>query len=473
MVFSSTVFIFVFLPITFLGYFIIDKKYRNYWLLFVSLVFFGWSQPNYLWIIILNIVVNYFCAMLIDDLDRLRKPVMIVSVIANLIILFYFKYFDFAIYSINKIVGSELALREIILPIGISFFTFQGMSYVIDVYRKDVPVQKNIFKVGLYIVLFPQLIAGPIVRYKDIASEIDARNISLDDFCYGIERFIWGLGKKVIIANTMASLVDSIWNNGADANTWTVAWIGSIAYTLQIYFDFSGYSDMAIGLGRMFGFHFSENFKLPYISTNISEFWRRWHISLSSWFRDYVYIPLGGNKKNVYLNLSIVFLLTGIWHGASWHFIVWGIWNGFFILLERLLKEKSKECCVENARKNAIKCMLMRVYTLAVVNFGWILFRAPGTRDALKYIATMFGIIRPEQPGFTLFWYLDRWALTIMFIGILFATDIPSMVVEKSKKLLSNKVIVLFKLFILIFVFYFSIMRIVSGTYNPFIYFQF
>lgn len=475
MVFSSTVFIFVFLPLTFLGYFIIDERYKNYWLLFVSLVFFGWLQPKYLWIIILNIVVNYSCAMLIGNLGggRLRKTVLIGSLIANLSILFYFKYFDFAISSINKIVGSELALREIILPIGISFFTFQGMSYVIDVYRKDVPVQKNIFKVGLYIVLFPQLVAGPIVRYKDIASEINARHISLDDFSYGIERFIWGLGKKVIIANTMASLVDSIWNNGAAANTWTVAWIGSIAYTLQIYFDFSGYSDMAIGLGRMFGFHFNENFKLPYISKSISEFWRRWHISLSSWFRDYVYIPLGGNKKNVYLNLSIVFLLTGIWHGASWHFIVWGIWNGFFILLERLLKDKSKECCVENAGKNTVKCMLMRLYTLAVVNFGWILFRAPHTRAALQYIATMFGIIRPEKPGFTLFWYLDRWTLTIMFIGILFATTIPSMVVAKSKELLSNKAFVTCKLFILIFVFYFSIMRIVSGTYNPFIYFQF
>lgn len=218
------------------------------------------------------------------------------------------------------------------------------MSYVIDVYRKDVPVQKNIFKLALYIVLFPQLIAGPIVRYKDIASEIDDRRVTIEDFSYGIERFIIGLGKKAIIANSMASMVDSIWNNGATENTWIIAWIGSIGYTLQIYFDFSGYSDMAIGLGRMFGFHFNENFNMPYISKNISEFWRRWHISLSSWFKDYVYIPLGGNRKHVYLNLAIVFLLTGIWHGASWHYIAWGVWNGAFILIERAVrKNREKE----------------------------------------------------------------------------------------------------------------------------------
>ena len=275
MVFSSTVFIFVFFPITMIGYFLMKEEYRNYWLFFVSLIFFGWSQPKYLWIILLNIIINYTCAVLIDRVKKLRKMTLFLAVTANLAILFYFKYFDFAIDTVNHLTGGSIALKNIILPIGISFFTFQGMSYVIDVYKGDVPVANNIFHVGLYIVLFPQLIAGPIVRYKDIASEVKSRKTTPEDLSFGIERFIIGLAKKAIIANTMAAAADAIWNNGASNNTWAVAWGGSIAYTLQIYYDFSGYSDMAIGLGRMFGFHFNENFNLPYISKSISEFWRR------------------------------------------------------------------------------------------------------------------------------------------------------------------------------------------------------
>lgn len=324
MVFSSTLFLFCFLPITLLVYYLVQDKYKNYWLLLVSLLFFGWSQPNYLWIIVLSIGINYIGALIVDYMSKFKKPLLILTIMANVLLLFYFKYFNFVLESINKIFDFNFEVLDIVLPIGISFFTFQGMSYVIDVYRKEVLVQKNILKLGLYIVLFPQLIAGPIVRYKDIAAEIDNRKTTLEDFSYGIERFVIGLGKKAIIANTMAVTADAIWNNGALNNSWITAWVGSISYTLQIYFDFSGYSDMAIGLGRMFGFHFNENFNLPYISQSISEFWRRWHISLSSWFKDYVYIPLGGNRKNVYLNLSIVFLLTGIWHGAAWHYVLWG-----------------------------------------------------------------------------------------------------------------------------------------------------
>lgn len=475
MVFSSTIFLFVFLPLTLAGYYLIREKYKNYWLFFVSLVFFGWSQLNYLWIIILNIVINYSCAMLIGYLKKMRKPIMIAGVAANLLILFYFKYFDFVVDSINKVTGSSFALKEIILPIGISFFTFQGMSYVIDVYRKDVPVQKNIFKVGLYIVLFPQLIAGPIVRYKDVAIEIDRRRETLNDFSSGIERFIIGLAKKAIIANTMAVMADSIWGNGADANSWSIAWVGSIAYMLQIYFDFAGYSDMAIGLGRMFGFHFNENFNLPYISKSITEFWRRWHISLSSWFRDYVYIPLGGNRKNVYLNLSIVFLLTGIWHGASWHYIIWGVWNGFFILAERLIRNRkgAKKDGGKEEKTSVIKCIFSKVYTLSVINFGWILFRAPHTRDALDYVKTMFGVIVPADTGYTLFWYLDRWTLTIMLIGILFASSIPTRIGSFMKEHMPENVFLITKYIGLLFLFYFAMIRIVAGTYNPFIYFQF
>lgn len=462
MVFSSTLFIFLFLPITLLGYYIAPGKLKNYWLFFVSLIFFGWSQLNYLWIILLSILLNYICALLIDKLNKPKKFILVIAVLANLAILFYFKYFDFVINSINEIAKTTFKLKGIILPIGISFFTFQGMSYVIDVYRKTVPAQKNIFKVGLYIVLFPQLIAGPIVRYTDIVEKIDERKVSLDDFSYGIERFIIGLGKKAIIANTMASMVDAIWNNGATENSWIVAWVGSIGYTLQIFFDFSGYSDMAIGLGRMFGFHFNENFNLPYISKSISEFWRRWHISLSSWFRDYVYIPLGGNRKNVYLNLSIVFLLTGIWHGAAWHFILWGVWNGFFILLERLLR-----------KKDSSKAFFSKLYTLFIVNIGWVLFRAPNIKDAVKYIAVMFGAIAPEKPGYSVFWFLDRWTLTVMLIGIFFASAVPTKLGKLMKAHVAEKAFQIAKYMLLLMLFYMAMIRIVSGTYNPFIYFQF
>lgn len=310
------------------------------------------------------------------------------------------------------------------------------------------------------------------VRYKDIAKEIDNRIINLDVLTTGIERFIVGLGKKAIIANTMAEMVDSIWANST-GNTCGIAWLGSIAYTLQIYFDFSGYSDMAIGLGKMFGFNFNENFNLPYISKNISEFWRRWHISLSSWFRDYVYIPLGGNRKNVYLNLAIVFVLTGIWHGASWHYIVWGVWNGTFILIERLfLNDKDKNSACGNIR-NALKNSAMKAYTLIVVNTGWVIFRAPHTSEAITYIQTMLGILQPERPGFTIAWFLNRWTLSIMIVGIFFSSSLPKTFRTMIKGNLSNSVYTACKYLALLGVFYISIMRIVSGTYNPFIYFQF
>lgn len=304
--------------------------------------------------------------------------------------LIYFKYFNFLLDTANNIFDLSFSLKTIILPIGISFFTFQGMSYVIDVYRGQVPIQKNPLKVALYIVLFPQLIAGPIVRYTDVVTEIDNRDITASDFAYGIERFIIGLSKKTIIANSMAVVTDTIWNRGAGNNQVIVAWLGSMAYTLQIYYDFSGYSDMAIGLGRMFGFHFNENFDLPYISKNISEFWRRWHISLSTWFRDYVYIPLGGNRKRVYRNLAIVFLLTGIWHGASWTFIVWGMWNGLFILIERFTKNLYSKNN-KSHRNTLLGNILSNIYTLFVINLGWVFFRANTISDAIIYM-------RPIEP---------------------------------------------------------------------------
>lgn len=328
MVFSSNVFIFCFLPIVILfDRFLKDTRLSNIWLLLASLIFFSWSQPKYLWLIIASIVINYLSGILVEKNQTIfgsNRIAFILCILLNVGLLFYFKYFDFSISSINMIFGKNIPLKNVILPIGISFFTFQGMSYVIDVYKGEVKATYKITDVALYIALFPQLIAGPIVRYTDIYHNIHHREKDYHCLYEGIRRFIVGLGKKAIIANSLGAVVDQIWKQGAGNNTVGVAWIGSIFYTLQIYYDFSGYSDMAIGIGHILGFHFPENFDRPYLSTSISEFWRRWHMTLSGWFRDYIYISMGGNRKHEYLNLLIVFIITGIWHGASWNFVVWG-----------------------------------------------------------------------------------------------------------------------------------------------------
>lgn len=472
MVFSSTLFIFLFLPITLIGYFLFNKlnnkNIRNCWLLFVSLIFFSWSQLNYTLIILASILINYCGALLIskNSSNSNKKLFLSATVFLNLTLLFYFKYFNFSINTINDLFKTNISYKEIILPIGISFFTFQGLSYVIDVYKKDVPCQTNPLKVALYITLFPQLIAGPIVRYKTVAGEIESRHTSLSDFTYGIERFIIGLSKKAIIANALALIADTIWNTDLGNNYTSVAWLGSIAYSLQIFFDFSGYSDMAIGLGRMFGFHFDENFNAPYISKSISEFWRRWHISLSSWFRDYVYIPLGGNKSHVYLNLAIVFLLTGVWHGAAWTFILWGIWHGIFILIERRLGLN------KSTTKNPFILILKSIYTLLVVNFGWVLFRAPSINAAIIYVKNMF-MVSDTKPIYTLVWYLNKWNIFILIVAILLAFNLPQMIYKKFSSKINENILFTVKYIALLILFGLSIFRIIGGTYNPFIYFQF
>lgn len=469
MVFSSNLFIFFFLPLTIWGYFFLGKRFQNIFLLLMSTIFFAWSQPNYLWLIWLNIFTNYLCALFIAKFSNavMRRLFLLSALIVNLGLLVYFKYFNFLIDSANNLFHMELTPKNIILPIGISFFTFQGLSYVIDVYRKNVAVQKNLFKVALYILFFPQLIAGPIVKYSDVELQINHREISIDDFSVGLKRFIIGLGKKAILANTLAVMVDNIWNYGVAHYTVAIAWLGCVGYTLQIYFDFAGYSDMAIGLGRIFGFHFNENFNLPYISKSITEFWRRWHISLSTWFREYVYIPLGGNRKHVYLNLAIVFLLTGIWHGAAWNYILWGIWHGIFILAERYVK-KNNICIIKKGTT-----ILSRIYTLSVVGIGWVLFRADNLDSAITYLKAMFGISLSTTPGFDVFWYLNKWNVTILIIAIILSTELPGKLAIRIRNTISENTYFIVEKIFLLLLFAFSLIRIVAGTYNPFIYFQF
>ena len=471
MVFSSNVFLFIFLPIVLMGYYIVGKGVRNYWLLFVSLFFYGWNQPQFLWIILYCIIINYIGGILISkgNSGKSKLAVTVITISLDLICLFYFKYCNLVIKTIERLTDSSLVVTEILLPIGISFFTFQSMSYVLDVYRTKVSAQRNPFKLALYIVLFPQLVAGPIVRYSEVAKEIDDREKTFDNLLYGIRRFIIGLSKKTIIANTMAVVADSIFEVSPYENTVLIAWLGIICYTLQIYFDFSGYSDMAIGLGRMFGFHFGENFNYPYISRTISEFWRRWHISLSSWFRDYVYIPLGGNRKHVYTNLIIVFLLTGIWHGAAYQFIAWGVFHGFFIVLERYLRTRIKSI---NMQSVVIKT-LQYGYTLVVVMVGWVFFRAPGMRYGIEYIGSMFGFLKEITPRFDIRWYLDRYTVLILIIAVLWSTPL----LQKIWDGIAQKVNETCRNFImnagLLLLFVYSLSCIVMSTYNPFIYFQF
>ena len=442
-------------------------------LLFVSLFFYGWGEPKFVLVMLLSIFANYGFALLVEWCKKKEKPrhskaVIALTVIFNLSILFIYKYLNFTAGIFESVFGVNLSLPQILLPIGISFFTFQAMSYVLDVYRGRGKVQKNVLNVGLYISFFPQLIAGPIVRYETVAEEIENRKETAEDFFEGFLRFIYGFAKKVLLSNNFAIIADRAFDTAAAGGELSVAmsWLGAISYALQIFFDFGGYSDMAIGLGRMFGFHFLENFDYPYISRSITEFWRRWHMSLGSWFRDYVYFPLGGSrvkKSRLILNLFVVWFLTGVWHGANWTFILWGLIYFVLLVIEKFTGFYRKD-------KTLLSKIFLSIYTLFFVLMGWVLFRATSLSNAFSYMQNMFGI---GAEGFTdpIFFQNLKQIGFWLVLGVLFSTPF----VKKIKAKLPEKNILLDIIFCIavVLLFIISTASIVSSSYNPFIYFNF
>lgn len=471
MVFSSIIFIFAFLPLVLLGNFLLKKEYRNIFLIIASFVFYAVNKPKFIIILIASIAINYVMGLCINygklNFNKFgNRCVLLITVVLNLGLLFYFKYMDFFISSANKVLGINISLMNIALPLGISFFTFQGMSYTLDLYMDKVKVQKNPISFTLYMVLFPKIVQGPIARYKDLYEQINNRECSVDKFYYGIQRFIIGLAKKVIIADQLGIVVDQIFAKAPNENSIAIAWLGAVCYTLQIYFDFSGYSDMAIGLGKMLGFDFLENFNYPYISKNLTEFWRRWHISLSTWFRDYLYIPLGGNRKgNMYFNLFVVFFVTGMWHGSAWNFIIWGLWHGLFLIIEKVLKVKKVQLKVPS--------LIKWFYTMLAVMLGWVLFRAPNLNYAIKYILVMFGLIGNTNVGFTIFWYLSPKIIVVILLATICSIPLKEAFSKISKPIEGTYFKVIGINVYLLILFFISIMYVMTSTYNSFIYFKF
>ena len=473
MLFSSTFFIYIFLPMVLVIYYGICRKQstRNKVLLISSLLFYAWGEPKFVLVMLLSIMVNYYFGLLVDRTRYTSKVklYLVSMVVFNLSIMGIFKYLGFMMLSINDLLGMSFNVPQIALPIGISFFTFQSISYVVDVYREHGKVLKNPLDVGLYIAFFPQLIAGPIVRYETIANEIHGRKENEKDFAEGIGRFIIGLSKKVLLSNQFAIIADKAFEmQGTKAMTVSFAWLGAVSYMLQIYFDFGGYSDMAIGLGKMFGFHFNENFNFPYMAKSVSDFWRRWHISLSTWFRDYVYIPLGGNRVGPLKhlrNIFIVWLLTGIWHGANWTFMVWGVYFGVLLIIE-----KFTGLGAWMSKTKAIG----HLYTLVVILLSWVLFRADSITEAIAYIGCMFGKTESSlTSGLTSLYFQEN--LYIFIAGILACMPFSKKAKRIYKRLtpLYKQLVKCIAIFLLGILFLVSVSYLVKGTYNPFIYFNF
>lgn len=471
MVFSSMLFLWLFLPAVLLVYWLvgdrIGEKAGNIILLVASLFFYAWGEPVYIFLMLFSVLINYVLALLVSW--KHPKLFLVLDIVANLFLLGYFKYYAFLATYLNKLLpGAPVPMREIGLPLGISFYTFQAMSYVIDVYRGEVRAQKNFAKVLLYISLFPQLIAGPIVRYKDIASQIDHRDAGWEKRSYGIRRFIYGLAKKVLFANFFAYYADKIFNLNPLQVGNSLEWLKLLFYHLEIYYDFSGYSDMAIGLGSMFGFELRENFNYPYIARSVRDYWRRWHISLSTWFREYVYIPLGGSRKGTvrtYVNLLIVFLLTGLWHGASLHFVVWGLFSGCFIVIERLFLGKLLDA-LEKHHLGFIGLLYCWIVTLC----GWAFFREEGVAEALHTLQTMFD---PHATGLSALQCLTPALVLMIVLGILFSGFLQAAFPKFRMFLYSREVPKIWEIVLIFVLLFLCMMRLVSDSYNAFIYFRF
>lgn len=466
MVFSSTIFLCVYLPLVLLGYYICPKKGRNLFLLIVSLVFYAWGEPKYVFLMIFSILVNYIFGRLMDKnrgRQKRMKLMLVLSVVIDLGLLSVFKYTDFIITNVNAIFGSSFDLLNIALPIGISFYTFQAMSYTIDVYRNDVRVQKNLIDFGMYITMFPQLIAGPIVRYADVQDQLAERSVTTADFSEGVMRFVVGLGKKVLLANQMGAVWSEIYALGGDVSA-LMAWTGAIAYTFQIYFDFSGYSDMAIGLGRMFGFKFPENFRYPYQSVSITDFWRRWHITLSTWFKEYLYIPLGGNRCGLArqaLNLLIVWSLTGFWHGAGWNFVMWGLYYFVILFIEKLFLLKALD---------KLPKLFRHVYALLLIVIGWVIFASDDVSVMLPYLGSMFGA-NGALGGMDVYTLLTRAAL--MVICCVASTELPRRLFVTAAGKMNEKAAFTVKSVLTLTLLALSVVFLIGDSYNPFLYFRF
>lgn len=485
MVFSSFVFLLAFLLLVLLIYYVCPGKVRNLVLLIASLLFYAWGEPVYVLIMLFSTVFDYTNGRLIEYFQNKNRPgkakvVLVIDLVGNLGILGFFKYADFVIGNINSITGAGLTLLHIALPIGISFYTFQTMSYTIDVYRKVVPAQHNIVAFATYVTLFPQLIAGPIVQYKTVASELSDRKVTLTDFSEGAFRFTIGLAKKVLLANQIGSLWDTI--SQLHQMSAATAWLGAIAYSFQIYFDFSGYSDMAIGLGKMFGFHFLENFNFPYMSKTITEFWRRWHISLSSWFREYVYIPLGGNRKGMgrqLFNIMVVWMLTGLWHGANWNFVLWGIYYGILLMLEKLFLLKWLK---------KAPAWIGHIYSMFLVVIGWTIFAQTDMSQLGRYLKTMFGIGAHGGADADFFYFLSTNAVLLILLVVcsidhrFWLRKICKKSVDSENNIEDDNIyqwcelsrgLTYAKPIIMVVLLGVSFAFLVGDSYNPFLYFRF
>lgn len=471
MVFSSILFLFRFLPFFFICYFAVPQRMKNFVLFLGSLIFYAWGEPVYVLLMLFSTVSDYIHGRLIDEFRgrKAAKGLLISSIIINLAVLCFFKYADFLIQTVNSVAGTAIPLFHLPLPIGISFYTFQTMSYTIDVYRGETKVQKNILDFGVFVTMFPQLIAGPIVKYRQVEPALHRRSVDMNQISYGAKRFVIGLAKKVLLANNLGVLwTDVSAMNYSELNVLT-AWLGILGFAFQIYFDFSGYSDMAIGLGAILGFRFPENFNYPYISASITEFWRRWHISLGSWFREYVYIPLGGNRKGLLKqirNIIIVWMLTGIWHGAGWNFLLWGLWFALLLTLEKLFLGKVL---------SLLPKVVSHLYTCVAVLIGWVIFAIETPVGILGYLKVMFGM------GGTGVWdnpslYLGSEYALLLLIAVVASLPIVGTLIKKLEKIPAGPAIAVYRLgekLIPAVLLLLSIAYVVEASYNPFLYFRF